>query len=164
VECKILVWFFCHLESFTVTWYILWPIGNLWSGNLLYTYFPVLVYFVKKNLATLITTERQNVSDFFCRLFWFDFCFENVDKAYQIMSKGLKTSKSKKISKSRALNVFFVHKCQVTHICELRASAKVAKIESFSAFLEHNFFKKNVSSSKQCCWPVYGENRTEKTK
>jgi hypothetical protein len=32
----------------------------------------------------------------------------------------------------------------VSSICELRASAKVAKIESFSVFLEHIFLKKRV--------------------
>jgi hypothetical protein len=34
--------FYGNVEYFTVIWYILWPFGNL-----------VLVYCVKKNLATL---------------------------------------------------------------------------------------------------------------
>jgi hypothetical protein len=42
--------FFGSLEYIIVVWYILWPYGNL------VVYFPpILVYYVKKNLATLIS-------------------------------------------------------------------------------------------------------------
>jgi hypothetical protein len=49
--------FYGHLEYFLVIWYILWPFGNLHSGNLVY-FFPALVYCVMKNLATL--EDRSN--------------------------------------------------------------------------------------------------------
>jgi hypothetical protein len=42
------------LEYFTAIWYILWPFGNV--AAILYIS-PVLVYCVKKNLATLVRTR-----------------------------------------------------------------------------------------------------------
>jgi hypothetical protein len=53
--------FFCHLEYFTANWYIIWPIGNLHSGNLVCI--SPFWYIVSKNLATLnncATTIREN--------------------------------------------------------------------------------------------------------
>jgi hypothetical protein len=38
---------------FMAVWYILWPFGNLPSGDLVY-FFPVLVHCITKNLATLV--------------------------------------------------------------------------------------------------------------
>jgi hypothetical protein len=39
-----------HLDYFTVIWHILWPFGNV----VVFSIFSlVLVYFAKKNLATL---------------------------------------------------------------------------------------------------------------
>jgi hypothetical protein len=43
------------LEYFTVIWYILWPFGNV---VVIWYIFPRLVYFVKKNLATLVKVLR----------------------------------------------------------------------------------------------------------
>jgi hypothetical protein len=60
--------FYGHLEYLTVIWYILWQFGISY-GNLVYLmaiwyilwsfgiFFPVLVCFTKKNLATLCYTE-----------------------------------------------------------------------------------------------------------
>jgi hypothetical protein len=39
-----------HLEYIMNIWYILWPFGNLMA---IWYIFPILVYCVKKNLATL---------------------------------------------------------------------------------------------------------------
>jgi hypothetical protein len=44
--------FYGHF-TLTVFCYILWTIGKV-HGNLLYISFPVLVFFTKKNLATLL--------------------------------------------------------------------------------------------------------------
>jgi hypothetical protein len=45
-----------HLVHFTVFCYILWTFGIV-RGNLVYI-FPVLVFCTKKNLATLMTSEK----------------------------------------------------------------------------------------------------------
>jgi hypothetical protein len=46
-----------HLEHITAIWHILWPFGNL---AVIWHIFPVLVYFTKKNLATLETGAELN--------------------------------------------------------------------------------------------------------
>jgi hypothetical protein len=43
--------FYGQLEYITDIWYILWPHGNLAA---IWYIFPVLVYCVNKNLATLV--------------------------------------------------------------------------------------------------------------
>jgi hypothetical protein len=43
-----------HLHYFKAIWNILWPLGNV---VVIWNIFPVLVYFVKKNPATLIQTS-----------------------------------------------------------------------------------------------------------
>jgi hypothetical protein len=51
--------FYGHLGYFAAIWYILWPFGNvvvIW-----YIFSPVLVCFVKKNLATLVVNAQQRV-------------------------------------------------------------------------------------------------------
>jgi hypothetical protein len=48
---------FCgNLEYIMATWYILRAFGNLWQFGI---FSPVLVYFVKKNLATLRWPQTQ---------------------------------------------------------------------------------------------------------
>jgi hypothetical protein len=47
--------FYGDLEYFKAIWYILWPLGNVVE---IWYIFPVLVYFVKKNLATLLRGQR----------------------------------------------------------------------------------------------------------
>jgi hypothetical protein len=42
--------FYGHLHYFAASWNILWPLGNV---VVIWYIFPVLVYCVKKNLATL---------------------------------------------------------------------------------------------------------------
>jgi hypothetical protein len=42
--------FYGHLEHITASWYMLWPCGNLVVIS------SILVYCVKKNLATLVST------------------------------------------------------------------------------------------------------------
>jgi hypothetical protein len=49
---------FGHLKNFEAIKYILGPMGNLFSGNLVYIYFPILVHCAKKNLATLYEVTR----------------------------------------------------------------------------------------------------------
>jgi hypothetical protein len=56
--------FYGHLEYFkAIPRYILWPFGNV---VVIRYVFPFLVYFVKKNLATLWETEASRI--FLC--FW----------------------------------------------------------------------------------------------
>jgi hypothetical protein len=46
---------FCgHLEYITAVWYIIGPFGNLVVS---WYFFPVLIYCIKKNLATLLRTN-----------------------------------------------------------------------------------------------------------
>jgi hypothetical protein len=46
----------CYLEYFTALWQILWQFGKF-CGNLVY-YYPFLVCFTMKNLATLASTPE----------------------------------------------------------------------------------------------------------
>jgi phosphotransferase system glucose/maltose/N-acetylglucosamine-specific IIC component len=48
--------FYGPLANFTANWYILLLFGIFWSFGVC---FPVLVYFTKKNLATLEERERD---------------------------------------------------------------------------------------------------------
>jgi hypothetical protein len=52
--------FYVHLEYILAIWYILWPLGALVAT---WNIFPVLVYCVKKNLATLfdLTTQTETI-------------------------------------------------------------------------------------------------------
>jgi hypothetical protein len=49
--------FYGHLVKFMAIWYTVWPFGIV-CGPLvyMYIYFPVLVCFDRKNLATLVMT------------------------------------------------------------------------------------------------------------
>jgi hypothetical protein len=47
--------FYSHLEYFAAIWYTLWSFGNV---VIIWYFFTVFVYRVKKNLATLVA--RQN--------------------------------------------------------------------------------------------------------
>jgi hypothetical protein len=47
--------FFGHLEYITAIWYVLWPFGNLFA---IWCISPVLVYYVEKNLATLLGSPK----------------------------------------------------------------------------------------------------------
>jgi hypothetical protein len=49
--------YYGHLVHLMALWYILWPFGNLCSRNLV-LFFTVLVYFIKKNLATLSVCNK----------------------------------------------------------------------------------------------------------
>jgi hypothetical protein len=48
--------FYGHLEYFTAIWYTFWPLVNV---VVIWYIFPVLVYCVKKNLATLYSTQSR---------------------------------------------------------------------------------------------------------
>jgi hypothetical protein len=56
-----------HLEYFTAICYVLWPLRH---SVAIWYIFPVMVYCVKKNLATLATDQRHDQF-----VFLFCFCF-----------------------------------------------------------------------------------------
>jgi hypothetical protein len=49
--------FYGHLEYSTVIWHILWPVGNV----VVIWYSLILVFCVKKNLATLILMSTSQL-------------------------------------------------------------------------------------------------------
>jgi hypothetical protein len=48
--------FYGHLEYFTLIWYIIWQFVNI---VVIWHISPILVYCVKKNLATLVASIRK---------------------------------------------------------------------------------------------------------
>jgi hypothetical protein len=72
-KCWYILWsfgiFYSHLEYFTAIWYILRPFGNVVA---IWYIFPLLVYCVKKNLATQLlipTTQITFLQNFEPRIF-----------------------------------------------------------------------------------------------